>query len=130
MSEFPEWLDSLFTIVSNCVYAHSPMGPLRFRYFKEEENTELLFFPPPIELLGGKEDGAVVSAGFSLNLKELMSAFEQVDDFRWYALPFGPYDSEGPNISIEGIFQGRHVWIRFLAYPPSDEEPELKLDVL
>ena len=38
-----------------------------------------------------------------------------------------PYDPAGPCVSIEGLYQGHDVWLRFLAEPPADEEPGLRL---
>ena len=126
MSELPEWVDSLSNVVSNCMEAHSLVGSLRFRYYEE---GELIFYPAPIELLGGEDDGTIVSTGFSLDVKELISSFDQVDSIRWCAQACSPYDAEGANISIEGMYQGHSVWVRVLAYPPDDELPELQLDV-
>jgi hypothetical protein len=95
--------------------AHSPVGSLRFRYYEE---GELVLYPASIELLGGEDDGAIVSTGFSLDIKELISSFDEVDSVKWIAQGFSPYDNEGANISIEGIYQGHSVWVRVLAYPP------------
>jgi len=69
-----------------------------------------------------------VSPGFSLDLQELWSAFEELADVNWCAHAFGPHDSEGPHISIEGVYQGHHVFLRVLSEAPYDEEPGLKLD--
>jgi len=35
---------------------------------------------------------------------------------------------EGPHIYVEGVFQGREVYLQVLAYAPEDEKPGLKLD--
>jgi hypothetical protein len=44
----------------------------------------------------------------------------------WNAL--GLNDPEGPHISVEGVFEGREVYLQVLAYAPEGEEPGLKLD--
>ena len=67
--------------------------------------------------------------GFSLDVQTLLSAFQEVEAVYWNSQGMGPYDDEGPRISIEGIYQGHDVWLRILAEPPEDEEPGMELDV-
>jgi hypothetical protein len=38
-----------------------------------------------------------------------------------------PHD-EGPRLVVEGVYQGRQVFLQVLAYAPEDEEPGMKLD--
>ena len=52
-------------VISACVEAQSPMGPLGYRYLAQGDPCELLVYPTPVELVGGAEDGAVVLPGFS-----------------------------------------------------------------
>jgi len=128
MSQVPEVLESLVDDVAANMEAHSAMGPLGFRYCEEEGVWEIAVYPTPVELVGGAVDGEVVSPGFTLDLDGLKSAFEQIDSFHWTAHGFGPNDLEGPNISIEGRYRGRAVYLRVLAYAPEDEEPGMKFD--
>lgn len=124
----PSWLETLVDIVANCMEAHSPMGPLEYRYHTEEAFTELIVYPTPVELVGGAEDGAIVIPGFTLDLEALLSAFEPVEVVSWQAQGMGPYDLEGPHLSVEGRYQGHSVWLRVLAGPPQETEPGLRLD--
>ena len=39
----------------------------------------------------------------------------------WNAL--GLNGSQGPHVYVEGVFQGREVYLQVLAYAPTDEEP-------
>ena len=123
-----DWIEELAELVSGCIEAHSPMGPMKWQYLEEDDLGELLVYPTPVELVGGEEDGAIVIAGFYLDLHELLAAFEQVTGLQWYAHGLGPYDRDGPHVSLEGIYQGHEVWLRVLAEPPEDEEPGLQLD--
>ena len=59
-----------------------------------------------------------------------LTAFEQVTAIHWLAHGFEPFDLEGPNLSIEGIYKSHEVWVRILAYPPEDEPPGMYLDAL
>jgi hypothetical protein len=104
------------------------MGPLAYGYRLEEDLLELIVYPTPVELVGGAVDGAVVIPGFSLDLHMLSAVFERVDALHWQAHSLGPYDLEGPYLSLEGIYQGHHVWLRVLSAPPEEAEPGLRLD--
>ncbi|HLW65588.1 MAG TPA: hypothetical protein VKS79_09740 [Gemmataceae bacterium] len=121
-----DWLELLLDAVTGCIEAESPMGPLGLRYCQEEGFWEVLVFPTPVELVGGACDGEVVVPDFWLNLERLREQFESVSDLGWNAL--GLNAPEGPYINVEGIFQGREVFLQVLAYAPEDEEPGLKLD--
>ena len=108
--------------------AHNPMGPLGYRWGEEDQFWEITVYPTPVELVGGATDGALVSPGFSLDLRELWFAFDEITDTNWCAQAHGPHDAEGPHISIEGMYQGHHVFLRVLSEAPYDEEPGLRLD--
>ena len=103
-------------------------GPVGFRYSREEDLSEIIVYPCPIELTGGAVDGEVVAPAYSLDLEMLRSAFKKIDDVHWIPHGFGPYDNEGSHISIEGIYRGQKVYLKVLAYAPDDEEPGMKLD--
>jgi hypothetical protein len=127
-AQLPVWLEALVDIVAGCIEPHSLMGPLGYRYLTDEDSTEVIVYPTPIELLGGAEDGERLIAGFLLDLGTLQQAFERLDGVHWQAHGWGPTDPEGPYLSLEGLFQGHAVWLRVLAEPPADETPGLRLD--
>ena len=127
-SQSPEWLNSLVDDVISCIEAHNAMGPLEFLYRNEEDFWEIVIYPTPVELKGGIVEGTVVFPGFSLDLQQLISVFDQVDEINWRAHGFGPWDHDGPHISIEGIYQKHNVWLQVLAEAPDDAEPGMKLD--
>ena len=120
------WLDDLLDAVSACVEAQSPMGPLGLRYHEEDGFWDVTVHPTPVELVGGRHDGEVVAPDFTLDLEQLRAAFDAVVAFGWNAL--GLNDPEGPYVYVEGVFDGREVYLQVLAYAPEDEEPGLKLD--
>jgi len=129
MTEAPHWLTSLVDIVGGCMESHSPQGPLAFHWGEEEGFWEVTVYSTPGEVVGGADDGAIVVPGFSLDVQELMSAFEELIDVHWCSQPFGPHDDAGQHISIEGVYQGHEVYLRVLAEAPSDEEPGFKVDL-
>ena len=129
MAEAPQWLVSLVDAVGHRMEPHSATGPLAFRWRQEGDFWEIAVYYTPGEVIGGAEDGAVIVPGFSLHLQELISAFEKVADACWRSHSFGPHDSLGPHISIEGVYQGHEVWLQILAEAPEDEEPGFKVDL-
>ena len=124
--EDEDWLDELLAALSGCVEPESPMGPLGLHYQEDEGFWEISVHPTPVELVGGAHDGAVVHAGFRLDLEQLRGLFESVNVFGWNALSFT--DPEGPYVYVEGVIWGREVFLQVLASPPEDEEPGMKLD--
>ncbi len=128
MSQAPAWMEALIDVVSGCMEVYNVMGPLGFRWSEEDQFWEVIVYPTPIELVGGAADGELVSPGFSLRLQELWSSFDEVTDVNWCAYDFGPHDPYGPRISIEGVYQGHHVYLIVLSEAPNDEEPGLRLD--
>jgi len=122
------WMTELVDAVAGCMEAHSPMGALGWRYHEEDELTELIVSPTPVELVGGEHDGAIVMAGFSLDVQALQAVFEHVTALQWHAQGFSPDDEDGPSLSLEGTYQGHLVWLRVLAEAPEDEVPGLQLD--
>src|SRR5207249_4449253 len=122
-----DWLDSLLEAVGASLEPESPMGPLALRSGEEEGFWEVDVYPTPVELLGGADDGALVSPPFSLDLEQLRATFARIDSTGWNA--FGWYNEEGPVVWIEGSFQGHDVFLRVLAQAPEGEEPGAKLRV-
>lgn len=123
------WLEDLIAGIGNCIEAHTLMGPFAWRYWPEDDFHHLLFYPTTVRLVGGKQDREEVLPGFSLDIDSLLSLFQSIEAVTWNSQGMGPYDDEGPRVSVEGIYQGHDVWLRVLAEPPEDEEPGMELDV-
>ena len=68
----------------------------------------------------------MVAPGFTLDIEQLRAAFDRIEALMWESLG-SPYD-EGPRLSIEGVYQGRELFLQVLAYAPEDEEPSMKLN--
>jgi len=126
--EPPSWMETLIDVVLGCLEVHTLMGPLGFRFEEENGLWAITAYPTPVELSGGAVDGMVVSPGFSLELEPLFAAFEEISDMRWSVYRYGLHDSDGPELSIEGVYEGHEVYLRVLAEAPEDEEPGIKVD--
>ena len=127
MSKMPQWIDDLAAVVADAMTAHAPPGRLGLRYLEDDGAWEVLVYTLPVELVGGRHDGEVVSPGFSLDIEQVRSAFTRVDDVSWQAHSLSDHD-DGPCVSVEGEYAGRQVWLRVLAFAPDDEEPGETLD--
>src|SRR4051812_35886654 len=106
MADVPEWLESLVGVVTDSMTAHAEPGPMGFRFRQEDDVWDVLIYPLPVELLGGAVDGEVVAPGFSLDVGQLRSAFERLDELHWNAHGLGMQDGEGPYLSFEGRVYG------------------------
>jgi len=115
-----EWLDLLLDVVGACINPESPMDSLSLLHREEEGFWEVDVFPTAVEVVGGADDGAVVTPLFSVDLAQLHSAFDHVSDFGWNA--FGWHDGDGPFVWIEGVHLERPLLLRVLAQDPGDEE--------
>lgn len=67
----PAWLALLRDAVDEAVEPEGPMGPLVVRSCVEDHFWIVEIYPTPLELVGGPDDGAVISPLFSLDLEEL-----------------------------------------------------------
>ena len=126
-NDVPEvWLHRLLHAVAECMVALSPVGPLGYRYGGDEGVWEIDIYPTPVELIGGARDGEVLDAGFSIDIEQLRGSFERIDAVMWESM--GHPGGAGPNVTIEGRYEGHEVFIQVLAYAPVDEEPGMKID--
>ncbi len=123
--EIPAWLESLIETAANCSESHAPPFKMGYRYTEDGEFWEVLVYPVPVQLVGGAEDGAIVSPGFSMDLRQIASAFDKVVAQQWSVY----HHLDGPEVLIEGVYQGHEVILRMLAQAPEDEEPGMVLDV-
>lgn len=120
------WLAQLVDQIAALITLDSPAGPLGYRYREEDGFWEISVYLTPVELVGGAVDGEVVLPGFQLDLLELQALFDEIVDFGWDGL--GLCRVEGPLIWVEGVFQGREVYVTVLARAPEDEEPGAKVE--
>ena len=128
MAQPPAWLELLVDAVAQCMEAHSVLGPLGYRWGEEDGFWEVMVFPSAAEMVGGAEDGAMVAPCFSLDLRELSAAFEEVIDVYWRSHALGPHDQAGAHVAIEGRYKGRHVFLQVLREAPPDERPGFRVD--
>jgi len=108
-------METVVEVISACVEAHSPMGPLGSRDLAPGAPSALLVSPTPVELVRGAEDGTVVLPGCSLDLHVLLAHGDRVEACQGSPHGLGPDDPDGPWVAIEGLSQGHDVWRRVAA---------------
>jgi hypothetical protein len=108
-------METLVEVISACVEVHSPMGPLGSRDLAPGAPCALLVSPPPVELVRGADDGAVVLPDCSLDLHVLLAHCDRVEACRWAPYGLGSSNPDGPRVAIERLSQGHDVWRRVAA---------------
>src|SRR5215468_10536811 len=103
-------METVVEVLSTCVEAHSPMGPLGSRALAPGAPGALLASPTPVERVSGAEEGAVVLPGCSLDLHGLLAHGDWVEACQGSPHGGGADDPDGSRITIEGLLQGRDVW--------------------
>ena len=81
-------METVVEVISTCVEAHSPMGPL------------------------GSRD---LAPGCSLDLHVLLAHGDRVEACQGSPHGVGSYDPDGSRVAIEGLSQGHDVWRRVAA---------------
>ena len=125
----PAWLKALVEdVVVDAVVPLGFIGPLGYRYFEPQnpENSfdgwQVVIYPTPNEVRGPvANDGCKYVSGFCLDVGRIIEAMSQVDSVAWNApVQYNGY-LDGPEISVQGQFAGKHIWLRFFQLPPPDE---------
>lgn len=121
-----KWLDELQAKVANCWEWHSPALQIAFRYAKPEDDAfwEIWAYPAVQEIVGGKEDGETVWSGFNFDILEFLTDFEPE------AVAISTRMSIHPSeLSFEGKFRGKDIFLHLCLEPPEDAEATEILDV-
>ena len=106
-------METVVEVISACVEAHSPMGPLGSRDLAPGAPGALLVSPTPVELVRGGRRWRL--PGCSLDLHVLLAHGDRVEACRWAPYGLGSYNPDGPRVAIERLSQGHDVWRRVAA---------------
>jgi hypothetical protein len=115
-----KWLNELQQKVADCWELHSPALQIGFRYARPEQADdfwEIWAYPAVQEIVGGKEDGETVWSGFNFDVLEFLNDFEPEAvglSTRQHVHP--------PELTFEGTFRGRGVFLHLCLEPPEDAE--------
>lgn len=126
----PLWLKALVEDV--VVDAFEPLGfigPLGYRYWgpgdvqNQFDGWQVCVFPTPVEVRGCHPgDGALGVQGFRLDVAHLIKALGgAIEMLVWHSPTRYNQDLDGPELSVQGQFAGKRVWLRVFNLPPPDE---------
>jgi hypothetical protein len=115
-----QWLKELQEKVAHCWEWHAPALQLGFRYAKPDQDDdfwEIWVYPALQEIVGGKEDGETVWAGFNFDVLEFLNDFEPE------AIGLSSRQLDDPSeLTFEGKFRGQGVFLHLCLEPPDDAE--------
>lgn len=120
MATPPEWVADLVNCVVSQMQPSGLLNPVGCHFHLNEESAqwEISVFVSDTRVIGGEFDGARVQPAFFLNLTEVVSFFDTVENVCWQTNHLGEDDEVGNHISIEGEVVGNGVWLRLLARAP------------
>jgi hypothetical protein len=119
----PDWLVAFVNEVTPSIYAHDALSPLGCHFQFHGGTWEITLFASRTEIIGGSEDGRIVSSGFSLDVSSVLKSFSSVQSIEWQAHSLGQFDELGQHISVTGVVGTESVWLRILANAPERFEP-------
>ena len=122
-----KWLEELQEKVANCWEWQAPALQIGFRYTKpdkDEEFWEVWVYPALQEIVGGKEDGETVWSGFDFDVLQFISDFEPETVVISTRQPGHPSE-----LTLEGKFRGRYVFLHLCLEPPEEAEATEILDL-
>jgi hypothetical protein len=115
-----KWLEALQDKIGTCWEWHSPAVQIGLRYARPGQGDdfwEIWAYPAVQEIVGGKEDGETVWSGFNFDLLEFLADFEP----EALAISTGQL-AHPPELTFEGKFRGRGVFLHLCLEPPEDAE--------
>jgi hypothetical protein len=125
----PAWLRALVDdVVIDAVEPLGFIGRLGYRWWEPSSphngfaGHQVVVYPTPSEIRGpGVADGCCAVAGFNLDVGKLLATMARVESVVWRSPVRYNGDLDGPELSVQGFFAGRHVLLRFFSRPPPDE---------
>jgi hypothetical protein len=115
-----KWLNDLQEKIANCWEWHSLAMQIGLQFTRPNQGDdfwEVWAYPAVQELVGGKEDGETVWAGFNFDLLEFLTDFEPVAVGLSTCQPGHPTE-----LTLEGKFRGQGVFLHLCLEPPDDVE--------
>jgi hypothetical protein len=127
----PAWIKALVEdVLLPSMHPYGFIGPLGYRWWEPEnpgnsfDGWQIAVFPTPNELRGPHpDDGCLYVNGFRLDVGKILSVLSEVQQVAWNSPTAYQGDLDGPELSLQGSFAGKVIWLRFFQIPPPDERP-------
>jgi hypothetical protein len=125
----PSWIKALvYDVIVDAVQPLGFIGPLGYYWWQpgNDHNVfdgwQVVVFPAPYEIRGtSPHDGNKSVSGFRLNFSSILEVLSSVESVVWHSPVRYNGDLDGPELSVQGQFAGKRVWLRFFNLPPPDE---------
>lgn len=119
----PEWVADLANRLAGRIDPIDELADIGCHFADGGDCWEVTLFVTAGEQIGGPHDGSRVFHRFLFDLADAGAVFERIDRFYWQPLRIGDGDEAGPHLAIEGVYDGRAVWVRILAEPGERFDP-------
>ena len=121
----PRWAIELMGAVHAAMQSGVKID-LGYRLKPVQDVLQLLLFPLPSMVHGGREDGLRVIPFFSLDIFQVADAFNSINDLSMQSA--SKYNTEGSEFRILGLYQNRPVLLRVLSDPPPSAPSYMSVD--
>ncbi len=125
----PEWISELANLLASRMDLMDPLTPLGCHYHCSDGVWEITLFASRTEVFGGAFDGGSFTSCFQMDLMEIASLLDEVEQIYWQPVRIAKEDDLGSHIGIVGTYQGEQVWLRVTAQQPDRFEAGLVADI-
>lgn len=127
--ERPEWLNELISEIAERFEPLTGVARVGFECLRDEESWVVRMFLGTTEIVGGSLDGRLQPISFEVNLQDLLSRFEHVDEFFWSVFPEQAEDiDEGQAyVTVSGQVKGNSVRFHLFSMSPPDVGPGIRV---
>lgn len=125
----PTWLTGLIEDMAEQFEPLTGVARVGFDCRMEDDTWVVRMYLGSTELVGGPEDGRAVPMSFELNLQQLISKFDRVEEFFWSVFPAQAQDIEEfqAYVTVGGEIQSNLVRFHFFATAPDDVGPGIRV---
>lgn len=120
----PDWVTRLIERTTDLFEPLAELGRVGFDCRLEDELMggvwSVDLYLGSTEVVGGREDGRALPAGFDFDLQRLVALFDRVDRLIWKARPA---EDDPSLVSLAGAVDDNPVQLQILAVPPADAGP-------
>lgn len=121
----PGWAEKLLMAVRASMHSEVKLH-LGFSLRSVDHRTDLVVFPLPGVVNGGRDDGLRIVPFFDLDVTKISSEFNSLNALGWRSAC--EYNAEGSEFRIFGLYQNRPVLLRVLTDPPPSAPPYMSVD--
>ena len=121
----PMWIMMLIRAAHGAMQSGVPLN-LGYRFQSMHEETQLIVFPLPSTVDGGRDDGLRLSPFFEFDVLRIAEEFNSLNELSMRST--SEYNLEGSEFRISGLFQNRPVLLRVLSDPPPSAPSHTSVD--